>query len=155
MLYNTKTIGPLLIEIDTLVTKLEYPSDDSLLLKLYNETQSASMRSHFLNSTTLAYKIRAEYLDFYQTSMKPLKDKVFSMDVAVELTFEFALASPTLEVLINKYETPPLLSKVVNEIYHTLVIAQEEPKFFLGDLMSRINQTEVVKQILSDFENML
>ena len=81
------------------------------------------MRTHFLNSSTLSYKIRAEYLEFYQTLMKPLKDKAFSMDVAIELTYEFSLASPTLEVLISKYETPPLLSKVVNEIYHTLVIA--------------------------------
>ena len=109
------------------------------------------MRTHFLNSSTIAYKIRTEYLDFYQTSMRPLKDKAFSMDVALELIFEFALASPTLEVLISKYEQPPLLSKVVNEIYHTLVIAQEEPKFFLEDLMNRLEQTKVAKEILSDF----
>ena len=32
MLYNTKTIGSLMREIDTLITKLEYPLDDSLLL---------------------------------------------------------------------------------------------------------------------------
>jgi hypothetical protein len=56
-IYQEETIGKVMNELEIMFTETKYPDDDSILIKLYNETQVASIRDLMQDPLSVAYKI--------------------------------------------------------------------------------------------------
>ena len=126
-LYAAENTGPVLVEIDALLSQLAYPVKRtySPMLQVYGEIKE-NPREAMNNPDTMANKIRNEYFEFYNREMEFLADKKFDMEVAISLAIELSFSIPSLGIVLSQYNEQPLLSVIINELYHTIVIAEVE-----------------------------
>ena len=126
-LYAAENTGPVLVEIDALLSQLVYPVKRtySPMLQVYEEIKD-NPREAMNNQNTMVNKIRNEYFEFFNREKELLADKKFDMEVAISIALELSFMVPSLGIVLGQYNQQPLLSMMINELYHTIVIAEVE-----------------------------
>jgi hypothetical protein len=104
-LYAAENTGPVLVEIDALLSQQVYPMKRtySPMLQVYQEIKD-NPREAMNNPDTVANKIRNEYFEFYNREMELLADKKFDMEVAISIALELSFTVPSLGIVLGQYK---------------------------------------------------